>query len=164
MSRKTAEKPDKARAYDKALALLVRREHSARELTAKLSRRGFGDAENAEALELLKSRDFQNDSRFGEMLVRSRIESGYGARWIVAELRTHGIGDEAANALIGAAHPDWPALIRRQLRRRFGDKPAKDHAESRKRAAFLLRRGFEASTVQSVTRAHGMDASADELD
>lgn len=164
MSNESSEKSSKVRAYEKALALLVRREHSARELKAKLAQRGFDDEENAQALQLLQSKDFQSDARFGEMLVRSRIESGYGARWIVAELRTHAISEDAANALIDAAQPDWPALIRRQLQRRFGSQPAKDYAQLRKRVAFLLRRGFEASTVQSVTRAQGMDASADELD
>ena len=164
MTQKSSDKSCKPNAYDKALALLVRREHSARELKAKLAQRGFEDDENNEALERLQSKDFQNDARFGEMLVRSRIESGYGSRWIVAELKTHGIGEEAANVLIEAAQPDWPELILRQLRRRFGDKPASSYAQQRKRVAFLLRRGFDASTVQSITRAHGMDASADELD
>lgn len=164
MAGESSEKSSKARAYEKAIALLARREHSARELKTKLARRGFDDDENAQVLEQLQLKDFQNDSRFGEMLVRSRIESGYGARWIVAELRTHGINDDAANALIDAAQPDWPELICRQLQRRFGGKAAKDYAQLRKRVAFLLRRGFDASTVQSITRAQGMDASADELD
>src|SRR6478735_12505019 len=118
MARRTSDKQAQPSAYEKALGLLARREHSARELKAKLSQRGFDADENVAALERLQSRDFQNDARFGEMLVRSRIEGGYGPRWIVAELRTHGIGDEQAGTLIAAAEPDWPELIRRQLRRR----------------------------------------------
>lgn len=151
-------------AYDKALTLLVRREHSARELKAKLARRGFDADENAAVLERLQSKDFQSDSRFGQMLVRSRIEGGYGPRWIVAELKTHGVAEAAARGLIDAAEPDWPALIRRQLRRRYGGNPAANYAERAKRVTFLLRRGFDAATVQSITRAEGVDVSADELD
>ena len=157
-----AEQPPSA--YDKALGLLVRREHSARELKTKLARRGLDADESAAALSRLQARDFQSDARFGEMLVRTRIEGGYGARWIVAELKTHGIGAASAHELIDAAQPDWPELVRRQLQRRYGGRPAKSVAERAKRAAFLLRRGFDAATVQSVTRAEGLDTSADELD
>ena len=161
---KDRNKPEPPSAYDKALGLLVRREHSARELKLKLARRGLDRDESAAAVEKLRAKDFQSDARFGEMLVRSRIEAGYGARWIVAELRTHGIAEVAAHELIEAAQPDWPDLIRRQLRRRYGSRRAADYAERAKRAAFLLRRGFDAATVQSITRAEGLDSSVDELD
>jgi len=151
-------------AYGKALTLLVRREHSAKELKSKLARRGLDADAASAAVAKLQAKDFQSDARFGEMLVRSRIEGGYGERWIVAELRTHGIGDAKARELIEAADPDWPDLIRRQLRRRYGARPAAGLAERAKRAAFLLRRGFDAATVQSITRAQGLDSAADELD
>src|SRR6478609_4019822 len=159
MARRSSDKQSEPGAYNKALGLLARREHSARELKAKLSQRGFDADENAAALERLQSKDFQNDARFGEMLVRSRIEGGYGPRWIIAELKTHGIGEAGARELIDAAEPDWPELARRQLQRRYGGKSAKSLGERAKRAAFLLRRGFDAATVQSVTRAEGLDSS-----
>ena len=163
MARKPGDK-NEVSAYDKALTLLVRREHSARELKSKLERRGFDASESAASVERLQSRDFQNDVRFGQMLVRSRIAGGYGPRWIIAELKTHGLNEGSARELIEAAAPDWPELIRRQLRRRYGGKPAANLAERSKRAVFLLRRGFDAATVQSITRAEGVDVSADELD
>ena len=150
-------------AYEKALMLLVRREHSARELKSKLARKGLDAAESAAALADLQSKDFQSDARFGEMLVRSRIAQGYGPRWIIAELRTHGIAEEKARALIDAAEPDWAVLARELVRRRYGAKPA-NLAERVKRANFLLRRGFGAATVQSATRAEGVDEATDESD
>ncbi|HET7065173.1 MAG TPA: regulatory protein RecX [Rudaea sp.] len=162
MARRSSDKQSEPSAYEKALGLLSRREHSARELKAKLAQRGFDADENAAALERLQSKDFQNDARFGEMLVRSRIEGGYGPRWIIAELRTHGIDEERASALIAAAEPDWPGLVRRQLRRRYGAKPAANLAERTKRASFLLRRGFDASTVKLAIGASGIADSSDE--
>jgi regulatory protein len=163
MARKLGEK-NQLSAYDKALSLLVRREHSARELKLKLARRGMDPDESAEALSRLQSKDFQNDARFGEMLVRTRIEGGYGPRWIIAELKTHGIAEAKAREMIDAAEPDWADLIRRQLRRRYGGKPAASLAERSKRSAFLLRRGFDGSTVSNITRAEGLDESAEESD
>ena len=156
MARRREEKSSVS-AYEKALTLLARREHSARELKSKLARKGLDATESASALADLQAKDFQNDARFGEMLVRSRLEGGYGPRWIVAELRTHGIGEDKATALIAAAEPDWAALVRRQLRRRYGGKPAATLAERSKRAAFLLRRGFDASTVKLAVGATSPD-------
>lgn len=157
------ERPHSSSAYDKAIGLLVRREHSARELKSKLARKGLDAGESAAALADLQAKDFQSDARFGQMLVRTRIAGGYGPRWILAELRQHGIAEDEAQALLDAAEPDWPALVRDLVRRRYGAKPAAGLAERRKRAAFLLRRGFDPATVQSVTRTEGL-GSADELD
>jgi regulatory protein len=161
MARKT-ESNKTGEAYEKAIAFLARREHSGRELKAKLEQRGFDAEHTAEVLGTLKEKNFQNDARFGEMLVRSRLEGGYGARWIVAELRTHGIAEEAAHELIQAAQPDWPELIRRQLRRRYGGKVPKDFTERNKRVAFLLRRGFDAAAVRIVVQAQASDDAADD--
>ena len=162
MARRREEKSSVS-AYDKALSLLARREHSARELKSKLARKGLDAAESASALADLQAKDFQSDARFGEMLVRSRIVQGYGPRWIIAELKTHGIAEAKARALIDAAEPDWPALVRDLVRRRYGAKTA-SLAERVKRAYFLLRRGFDAATVQSATRAEGVDEATDESD
>jgi regulatory protein len=147
--------------YNKGIELLARREHSARELKSKLARRGIEKDEVDSVLSQLQSKDFQNDVRFGEMLVRTRIESGYGARWIVAELQTHGIGESKARELIDAAEPDWPSIVRNQLRRRYGGKAAANLAERVKRANFLLRRGFDATTVKLAMGETGM---TDDLD
>ena len=146
-------------AYEKGIELLARREHSARELKTKLARRGIEKDEADAVLSRLQSKDFQNDARFGEMLVRTRIESGYGPRWIVAELKTHGIAEAKARALIDAAEPDWSGIARDQLRRRYSRKPA-NLAERVKRANFLLRRGFDAATVKLVAGDAGMDVDS----
>lgn len=155
---------EKASAYDRALALLVRREHSVRELKDKLARRGLDAEESAQAVSRLQASDFQNDGRFAEMLMRTRLEGGYGERWIVAELRTHGISEDLARSLIADAAPDWPELVRRQLRRRFGARLPRDPAERNKRAVFLLRRGFDAATVKLVIRDAGLEDAPDDAD
>lgn len=57
------------------------------------------------------------------------------------------------NAAIGALDCDWRDLARRQLQRHYGRKPVADNKERGRRAAFLLRRGFDAATVSALTRA-----------
>ncbi|HQV72016.1 MAG: regulatory protein RecX [Dokdonella sp.] len=144
---------EKPNAYNKALGLLVRREQSARELKTKLDRSGFSRDESATAIDALKKQAYQSDERFAELLARSRAANGYGPRRIFAELKSHGISDAEINAAIGALDCDWRDLARRQLQRHYGRKPVADNKERGRRAAFLLRRGFDAATVSALTRA-----------
>lgn len=140
-------------AYDKAMDLLARREHSRRELHDKLQRRGYAADEIEAALQRLGEKHYQDDERFGEMLVRSRIAHGYGPARIRAELRGHGLDDRMINAQLDAEEVDWTELAAAQLRRRRNARSTLDYAERARRAQFLLRRGFSAATVSAVTRA-----------
>ena len=133
--------------------MLARREHSQRELRARLEQGGYDEAEAAEAIRRLGERNYQDDERFGEMLMRARIAHGYGPARIRAELRSHGLNQAAIDALIASAETDWNELAQAQLRKKYGGKPATDHAERSKRAQFLLRRGFAAATVRAATHA-----------
>ncbi|MBS0382505.1 MAG: regulatory protein RecX [Proteobacteria bacterium] len=152
MGRRKSSNDGNARsAYDRALGMLARREYSQRELRTRLERAGCDENESKGALERLCDQHYQDDDRFGEMIVRARVGQGYGPDRIRAELRSHGLPDAAIRILLDAADADWPALARAQLRKKYGAKPAADHAERGKRAAFLLRRGFAAATVRIVT-------------
>lgn len=138
-------------AYDRALGMLARREHSQRELRARLEHAGCDEAESEAALGKLREQHYQDDCRFGEMIVRTRVGQGYGPARIRAELRSHGLADPEIRELIDAADADWEALAAAQLRKKYGSRPPADHVERGKRAAFLLRRGFAAVTVRIVT-------------
>jgi regulatory protein len=147
-------------AWDRALGMLARREYSQRELRARLERAGCDDLESRGAIKRLHDQHYQDDQRFGEMIVRARVGQGYGPDRIRAELRSHGLADAAIRALIDAAETDWETLARAQLRKKHAGRPAADHAERGKRAAFLLRRGFTAATVRIVTHS-GVGDSGD---
>jgi regulatory protein len=147
--------PGERSAYDRALGMLARREYSQRELRARLEHAGCDEGEAESALRTLQKQNYQDDDRFGGMIVRARVGQGYGPARIRAELRSHGLGDAAIRALIDGADADWEALATAQLRKKYGNKygnkPAADYSERGKRAAFLLRRGFSAATVRIVT-------------
>lgn len=145
-------------AYDRALGLLARREHSRRELRTRLERGGYAADETEAALDRLGTQQYQDDERFGGMLVRNRVAQGYGPQRIRAELRSHGLDGAAAEALIADAGVDWTASARAQLKRRYGSRRADEPAERARRAQFLLRRGFTAATVRDVTLADVDDA------
>jgi len=139
--------------HDRALGLLARREHSALELKTKLARRGYAVDETTAAIDRLKDQNHQSDTRFAELLARSRAANGYGPRRIFAELKSHGVSDPDIASAIAAADCDWRDLARRQLQRHYGRDGAQDAKERARRAAFLLRRGFDAATVSALTRA-----------
>lgn len=157
---------DKARpsAFSKALGLAARRERSARDLSRRLRQGGYAGDEAEAAIARLQALNFQNDARFAGVLVRARLAQGHGPRRIRAELRGHGLDDAAAQAAIEEEAPDWQALARDLYRRRFGTRPAVDVAERSRRAAFLLRRGFDAATVRGLTHADDVDDSSDDFD
>lgn len=148
-------RPEKQKpsAFGKALDLLSRREHSRRELKAKLVRGGYASDETASAIDSLESSNYQNDACFAEVLARSRAANGYGPRRIAAELKSHGVIDADIAAAIAAVDCDWRDLARRQLQRHYGRSGASDQKERARRSAFLLRRGFDAATVSALTRA-----------
>jgi len=163
MPRDKSDKPDKPSAYNKALGMLARREHSRRELKLKLRQKGYEGEESGEALDRLGEQHYQDDDRFAGMLVRSRVAQGYGPVRVRAELKSHGLSDARIRAVLDEAEVDWEASALSQLRRRFGAGSAPDRDEKARRAQFLLRRGFPTATVRSVTHAD-VDDAADESD
>ncbi|MFC5741680.1 regulatory protein RecX [Dyella tabacisoli] len=158
---KSGDEKPKPSAYDKALGLLARREHSRRELKLKLRQRGYEGEEAGAALDRLGEQSYQDDDRFAEILVRNRSGQGYGPQRLRAELKSHGLSDARIRELLDAAGIDWTALAAAQLRRRYGAAATVDPAERTRWAQFLLRRGFAAATVRSVTHAE-VDETADD--
>lgn len=135
----------------RALALLVRREHSRVELTRKLAARGIEHDQARAAVDRMTAEGWQDDSRFAELLVRSRANNGYGPLRVRAELATHGLDREAVATAFEAYEGDWAENARDLARRRF---PAgfDDRAIQRKAAEFLARRGFTGDQIRAVIR------------
>ena len=137
-------------ATQRALGLLVRREHSRKELSRKLAARGVESEEAQAAIDKLSEAGWQDDARFAELLVRSRAASGYGPVHVRAELRMHGLDSDAVAAAMDSFDGDWNAIARDLVRRRLGAQGAKDPAQERKAADLLLRRGFAMDQVRAV--------------
>ena len=140
----------------RALGLLVRREHSRKELARKLAARGVDEQAAAAAIERMAAAGWQDDARFATSLARMRAGTGHGPVRIRAELATHGLADEviaqAFAALAEAGEDDWKGRARELALRRFGADFAGDLALRRKAADFLLRRGFDGDAIRAVTR------------
>ncbi|KAF1710022.1 recombination regulator RecX [Pseudoxanthomonas kalamensis DSM 18571] len=134
----------------RALGLLVRREHSRKELARKLAARGVEADEAKAAIERLAGEGWQDDARFAESLVRSRAASGYGPMYIRAELGTHGLSGEAIAVAMDGFDGDWKQVARDLIRRRFGEGGPDDPARRRKALDLLYRRGFDSGQARAA--------------
>ncbi len=148
MASRKSGKPEPS-AHDRALALLARREHSAREIKQRLAARGHDDDESERALTDLQRSHYQSDERFAEVLIRARVGAGYGPRYIEAELRSHRIDPRPHRAAL--AEHDWAALAKTLVRRRYGAR-LDTREVAQKAAQFLARRGFPGAAVARATR------------
>lgn len=135
----------------RALGLLTRREHSRKELTRKLAARGVEVDQAREAVDRLARAGWQDDTRFAEVLVRSRAGAGYGPIRIRAELGLHGLEREAAEAALAGYEGDWSGNARDLVRRRHGTS-LDERAVQFKAAAMLARRGFTSDQIRAATR------------
>jgi regulatory protein len=141
----------------RALALLVRREHSKQELIRKLLARGIPKEDAVAAVGKMAQAGWQDDARFACSLARTRVRAGYGPLRIHAELASHGLGGEAIEAafvaLAETGEDNWASRARDLVRRRFSMPADTTMPLQRKAADFLIRRGFDSDSVRAAIRA-----------
>jgi len=137
-------------AYACALRLLVRREHSQRELRFKLERREYDAAVIEAVLAQLLDEGYLSDARFAEVFVRSRHERGVGPLRIRAELRERGVDDPLVEAAFRELGADWFAAACRQRDKRFGASPPQDFRERVRQMRFLQQRGFSGEQARAA--------------
>jgi regulatory protein len=132
------------------MGLLARREHSEQELQQKLQARGYGPEAVGEVLAGLKTAGMQDDVRYTEAYIRSRVAKGYGPVRISRELFERGITDKLVTQVLTAMDMDWDERIRAVRQKKFGlDAPA-DIREQARQSRFLLYRGFTSEQTQRV--------------
>jgi len=127
---------------------LARREHSRKELSAKLAAKGFSPDDCQDAIDDLAQQGWQSDRRYAESYARSRIRKGYGPIAIGFELNRNGI-DEVDLDGIAEAEGGWQNLLEQVYRKKYHESPA-NPAEWAKRSRFLLQRGFPAAMIKDL--------------
>jgi len=150
---KKKQRPDKT-AYASALRLLAMREHSEHQLWKKLEQREFDEIGISEAIDQLKSENYQSDTRFAESYLRSRKIKLYGPVKIRLELAERGVADPIISAAMqhdcDAVPHDWFAIMQQAYDRKYGKTKAEDYSEKAKRCRYLQNRGFESSQITEL--------------
>ena len=132
-----------------AMNLLAMREHSAKELRDKLSRKyaqcGMVDTVIAKLIE----QGLQSDERFAEAFIGMRQRQGKGSQLIKMELRERGITSSVTDAFIDEADSLWTTLARKVRSKRFGPGFG-DRNERARQMRFLHSRGFSSRHIQAA--------------
>lgn len=135
-----------------AMNLLARREHSRRELQAKLLSR-FPDAQLVEReLERLAEENLQDDTRFAESFVRQRVMRGYGPLRLRQEMAHKGLADGEVTAALRELAVDWRDVAAGVYRKKFGTTAPVDLKERARRARFMSYRGFAQEHFDELLR------------
>lgn len=121
--------------------MLARREHAVFEVRQKLAQRGFDQDRSEHFIALFQQQDLISDSRFAQAYVRSRVQRGYGPRYIEQALSAkHVDADNVAIAL--GTYSDWTGLAFEARAKKFGASLPSDFKEKSKQMRFLQQRGF----------------------
>lgn len=158
MKQSKRRKPDEEEARDPvrvravALRLLARREHSIRELTTKLTARGYEQQTVLAVIEALADRNLLSDGRFVDEFVASRLRRGSGPVKIREELRGRGVAESLVDNALSERRSEWLTNAEAARRKRFGAPLPRDFEERARQARFLQQRGFTAEQIRQVLK------------
>ncbi|OGV33670.1 MAG: recombination regulator RecX [Legionellales bacterium RIFCSPHIGHO2_12_FULL_35_11] len=139
-----------SKAYQSAIGLLARREHSVSELRAKLESIGYSFDEVTSVLSRLKNLELQSDERFVDMVCRSRINQGYGPIRVHKELQQKGVDTELIESRLAIEHENWVSYATAVWQKKFYRQREYSYSEIQKQKKFLLYRGFTMDTISLV--------------
>ena len=141
-----------------ALALLARRSHTTRELSQKLSRRGFSPGEISSAVEDLVSRGYLDDEKTAAAMAAAQAGKGRGRARIASELFARGVSPaDRERALAGLDPAAERAALRLALQKKARTLPSGLTRQARSKKLFdhLVRRGFAPAAVLEALRKKG---------
>lgn len=137
---------------DIALKLLVRREHSQKELQQKLQKKGFSLNQIAIVLQQFVKEGWQSDERFAECYIRSRINAGFGPLRISFELSQRGVNARLIEKYLKLDDEQfWMDQIKRVCAKRF-TVITDDRRMKTKRYQFLQHRGFAHDRIMQLLK------------
>jgi len=132
-----------------ALDLLTRREHSAHELTDKLTRRGFAEDDIISALAECQRLGYQSDKRYTDSYCRMRIRQGDGPLKIEHFLRLKGVPEALIRERLDEEH--WMDHAYRVWQKKFGSaRDTSSLAEKAKQQRFMQTRGFPIQLIYEL--------------
>ncbi len=137
--------------------MLARREHSRRELSEKLERKGCPGLLVAEVVRELEAERLLSDERFTEALVRARTQRGVGPLRIEKELQEKGVAEALIAQWLDTVSNEWSEIINRVRHKRFGEALPESQHERARQARFLQQRGFTFEQIRRAFRADDWD-------
>ena len=143
---------DPTYARKKAMDFLALREYGQKELILKLQSKGFSSDISTIIVEKLTDDGLQDDQRFAESYVRSRISQGKGPIRIHYELEQKKMPSNIIQSVIENTNTDWIALAEEVKMRKFGEKVPENIKDKAKQTRFLYSRGFSNEHIRKVLK------------
>ena len=140
-----------------AMDYLARREYGQHELEQKLIAAGFEVVVSTSAVAQLTKDGLQDDRRFIDNFVQSRVSQGKGPVRIRQELAERGLNSSLIGEALAAGDTDWLALAREVRQKKFGPETPSDFPQKARQMRFLQYRGFESGHIQAAVAPHGDD-------
>lgn len=137
-------------ARKKAMDYLARREYGRHELEKKLVKAGFDPDVSIAAVLQLTQDNLQDDRRFTECFVQSRINQGKGPVRIHVDLDQRDVVRSLVETVLDDMDVDWFELVRAVRRKKFGLSRPVDFKEKARQMRFLQYRGFEQDHLQAA--------------
>ncbi|MCY3884815.1 MAG: regulatory protein RecX [Gammaproteobacteria bacterium] len=142
-------------AYEIAVRLLARREHSRHELRGKLRLRGVHSREIETVIEKLSESGLQSDDRFIENSIRSQLRKGHGPLKIRAYLLNRGIQYSKISKHLSNSDDYWfkralESDAKCRVRNQMSEDNASNHESLQVRARYLTNRGYPANVISLV--------------
>lgn len=147
----TAEQRQKLR--KSMMGLLARREHSKLELAQKMQLRGYNEALIDDNIEDFVAKGWQSDSRYTEMLIRSRAMKLQGPLKIKMELKQKGIDSVMIHDFMDQDY-DWFEVAAEAIKKKFSA-VAVEQKDKIKQQRFLQQRGFSHEQIRYAVSSLG---------
>lgn len=139
---------------ERAVRLLVNREHGRLELEQKLQQRELPPDLIVSVLDQLAEEGLQCDSRFAESYTRMRVDRGYGANKVRADLQTRRLDQSVIEDAIRDSGVDWCGVAAAALAKKFGNLSAADVKTRSKMQRYLYQRGFSMDEIRFAIDGH----------
>ena len=132
------------------LRLLMRREHSQKELLTKLMAKGFNKDAVLLVVAELAEQGWQSDSRYAESYTRHRLQKGYGALAIGYELKQKGVTAVNLDNILLAFANSWLEHLEQVYHKKYDHNTRLSRSEWAKRCRFLMQRGFPSTLITAL--------------
>lgn len=144
-----------------AMNLLSMREHSALELSRKLSKKYQQDELVAAVIKRLTEDGLQSDARFAEAFINMRKRQGKGPLIVCMELKERGVSAELINDLLNPDNDSWKLLAVAVRQKKFGEPMPGNVKEGARQMRFLAMRGFSSACIQYALKYAHIDDHSD---
>jgi len=139
--------------WNKAIALLARREYCRVELLKKLKAYS-AEVEIEPILMRLEESGYLSDRRFTESFIRMRVAQGHGQIRIRFDLKSKGVQSDLVQEVLEEQENDWYQLANELYARKYSASSKElDYKERSRRMRFMSQRGFNIDEIKHAEEA-----------